>query len=117
MAAPRGAWRTRSFTPLASDLRVIMEKRHIGRMVTGCLSGGVVVALALVLGPIAGAEEHVITGTILLTCAASWACLGTLSLLRHQPQRWAFAVATFMSLAGATLLVFAPSSADIDALG
>jgi pimeloyl-ACP methyl ester carboxylesterase len=86
-------------------------------MVTGCLSGGVFVALTLVLGPIAGAEEHVITGTVLLTFAASWACLGTLSLLRQQPQRWAFAVATFMALAGATLLVFAPSSADIDALG
>lgn len=94
-----------------------MDARHIGRMVTGCLSGGFVVALALVLGPIAGADEHVMTGTILLTCAASWACLGTLSMLRQQPQRWTFAVATFMALAGATLLVFAPGSADIDTLG
>ena len=56
-----------------------MESRHIGRIVTGCLTGGVVVAVALVLGPVAGAQEHVITGTILLTFAASWAVLGTLS--------------------------------------
>ncbi len=55
-----------------------MESRHIGRIVTGCLIGGVVVALALVLGPVAGAQEHVITGTVLLTFAASWASLATL---------------------------------------
>jgi len=95
-----------------------MEKRHIGRMVTGSLVGGLVVALALVLGPVAGAQEHVITGTILLTFAASWAVLGTLSVRRtEQPQRWAFAVASFMAFAGGALLVFVPSGAVIDALG
>ena len=95
-----------------------MEKRHIGRMVTGSLVGGLVVALALVLGPVAGAQEHVITGTILLTFAASWAVLGTLSVRRtEQPQRWAFAVASFMAFAGVALLVFVPSGAVIDALG
>src|SRR6185436_7640614 len=95
-----------------------MEKRHIGRMITGSLAGGLVVALALVLGPVAGAQEHVITGTILLTFAASWAVLGTLSVRRtEQPQRWAFAVASFMAFAGVALLVFVPSGAVIDALG
>ena len=95
-----------------------MEKRHIGRMVTGSLAGGLVVALALVLGPVAGAQEHVITGTILLTFAASWAVLGTLSVRRTaQPQRWAFAVASFMAFAGGALLVFVPSGSVIDALG
>jgi pimeloyl-ACP methyl ester carboxylesterase len=95
-----------------------MAAHHIGRIVIGCLIGGLVVALALVLGPVAGAQEHVITGTVLLTFAASWALLGTLSTLwTDQPQRWAFAVASFMALAGAALLVFAPSGAVIDALG
>jgi hypothetical protein len=95
-----------------------METRHIGRIVTGCLVGGLVVALALVLGPVAGAQEHVITGTILLAFAASWAFLGTLSMLRtEQPQRWAFEVASFMALAGTALLVLAPSGAAMDALG
>jgi len=95
-----------------------MEKRHIGRMITGSLAGGLVVALALVLGPVAGAQEHVITGTILLTFAASWAVLGTLSVRRTaQPQRWAFAVASFMAFAGGALLVFVPSGSVIDALG
>src|SRR4029078_5850243 len=96
----------------------MMEERHTGRMWMGCLSGGVVVALALVLGPVAGAQEHVITGTILLTFAASWAVLGTLAVRRTaQPQRWAFAVASFMAFAGGALLVFVPSGSVIDALG
>jgi len=107
-----------SFTPLASDLRVIAETPHIGRIVSGCLVGGLVVALALVVGAVGGAQEHVITGTILLTFAASWALLGTLSMVRTgQPQRWAFGLASFMALAGAALLVFAPSGVAIDALG
>src|SRR4051812_46806646 len=45
---------------------------HIGRIVTGCLVGGLVVALALVVGPLAGAPEHVITGTVLLVFGTSW---------------------------------------------
>src|SRR5256885_13408028 len=72
--------------------RDIMTTHHIGRIVVGCLTSGLVVALALVIGPVAGAQEHVITGTILLTFAASWALLGALSMLwTEQPQRWAFA--------------------------
>jgi pimeloyl-ACP methyl ester carboxylesterase len=95
-----------------------MATRHIGLIVTGCLTGGVVAALALVVGPVAGAQEHVITGTVLLTLSASWGVLATLSMLRtEQPQRWAFALASFMALAGAALLVFAPSGVVIDALG
>jgi pimeloyl-ACP methyl ester carboxylesterase len=95
-----------------------MATRHIGLIVTGCLIGGLVAALALVVGPVAGAQEHVITGTVLLTFSASWTLLATLSMLRtEQPQRWAFALASFMALAGAALLVFAPSGVVIDVLG
>jgi hypothetical protein len=52
-----------------------MATRHMGLIVTGCLIGGLVAALALVLGPLAGAQEHMITGTVLLTFSASWRCL------------------------------------------
>ena len=45
------------------------------------LTAGLVVALALVVGPLAGAEEYVITGTILLAFASSWALLAALSKL------------------------------------
>ena len=96
-----------------------MKTHSIGRIVVGCLTGGVLVALTLVVvGPVAGAQEHVITGTVLLTFAASWALVATLSMLgTEQPQRWAAVPAGFMALAGAGLIVFAPSGAAIDMLG
>lgn len=89
-----------------------MTTQRIGRVVIGCLTGGLASALALVVGPVAGAQEHVITGTVLLAFAASWALLATLSTLwTEQPQRWAAVPAGFMALAGAALFVFAPSRA------
>jgi pimeloyl-ACP methyl ester carboxylesterase len=101
-----------------SDLPRTPAARKVGRIVTLSLVGGLIAALALVVGPVAGAPEHVISATVLLTFSASWVLLGTLSMLRTaQPQRWAFAPASFMALAGAALLVFAPSGVSIDALG
>jgi pimeloyl-ACP methyl ester carboxylesterase len=95
-----------------------MTTHHIGRIVIGCLAAGLVVALALIVGPFAGAQEHVITGTVLLAFASSWALLATLSILwTDQPQRWAAMPAGFMGLAGAGLLAFATSGLVIDALG
>lgn len=95
-----------------------MQKHQIGGIVTGCLASGLVVPVVLVLGPVAGAQEHVITGTVLLASAVSWASLGTLSMLwTVQPQRWAFGLAGFMALAGATLLIVAPGAVAMDALG
>ncbi len=95
-----------------------MATQHIGRIVTVSLVGGLVAAPALVVGPVAGAQEHVITGTVLLTFAASWALLAMLSTLwTAQPQRWAAAIAGFMAFAGAALLTFEPSGIGIDALG
>ena len=95
-----------------------MTTHHIGRVVVGCLAAGLVVALGLVLGPLGGAQEHVITGTVLLAFASSWALLATLSILwTDQPQRWAVMPAGFMGFAGASVLAFAPRGASIDALG
>ena len=95
-----------------------MTTNRIGRIVVGSLTAGLVFALTLVVGPFAGAQEHVITGTVLLAFASSWALLATLSILgTSQPQRWAFVLAAFLGLAGAGLLAFAPSGSTIDALG
>ena len=95
-----------------------MATQHIGRIVTVSLVGGLVAAPAFIVGPVAGAQEHVITGTILLTFAASWALLAMLSTLwTEQPQRWAAAIAGFMAIAGAGLLTFEPSGIGLDALG
>jgi len=96
-----------------------MTTHHIGRIVLSCLTAGLVAAAALVVvGPAAGAQEHVITGTVLLTFAASWALLAALSRRwTAQPQRWALVPAGFMGLAGAGLFAFAPDGRAIDALG
>lgn len=95
-----------------------MATPHIGRIVIGSLAGGLVVALGLVVGPLAGAQEHVITGAVLLACASSWALLATLStLLTNQSQRWAVMPAGFMGMAGAALLTFAPGDRLLSALG
>src|SRR5438034_5352580 len=95
-----------------------MTTYSIARIVVGCLAAGLVCALALVVGPVAGAQEHVITGTILLTFAASWALLATLSILwTDQPQRWAAVPAAFMALAGAGLIVLAASGGALHMRG
>jgi pimeloyl-ACP methyl ester carboxylesterase len=85
-----------------------MTTPQIGRNVAGCLMAGLVVALGLVLGPVAGSPEHVITGTVLLTFAASWALLAT---------RWAVRPAVFMAVAGAGVLAFAPGNGALEVLG
>jgi pimeloyl-ACP methyl ester carboxylesterase len=95
-----------------------MTTHHIGRVVVGCLAAGPLLAVALVVGPVVGAQEHVITGTVLLALALGWALLATLSKVwTKQPQEWALLPAAVMGLAGAGLLAFAPSGAAIDALG
>ena len=83
---------------------------HIGRVVAGSLTGGLLGALALVLVLFAGAPEHVITGSALLAFAASWFALAALSQrCTDQPQRWAFVPAVFMAVSGTAVLVFAPT--------
>ena len=71
---------------------------HIGRIVAGSLIGGFVAAVVLVVGPLAGAQEHIITGSVLLTFAAAWAMLAVISeRWTDQPQRWAFVPAGISS--------------------
>src|SRR3954469_20653317 len=96
----------------------MMNIHNLGRIAVGSLLAGLVVLLALVPCPVAGPPERVITGTVLLTFASSWALLATLSILwTRQPQRWAFWLAGFMGLAGSGLLAFAPDGMVMDALG
>ena len=58
-----------------------MPKHQIGRIVIGSLAAGHAVAVALVAGPVAGAQEHVTTGTVLLASGASWAMLAANSVM------------------------------------
>ena len=87
---------------------------HIGRIVAGSLVGGLLGAVVLVVGPFAGAPEHVITGSVLLVFAVAWAMLAVLSARRtDQSQRWAFVPAVFMALAGVSILVVAPTGNEL----
>jgi pimeloyl-ACP methyl ester carboxylesterase len=83
---------------------------HIGRIVAGTVIGGFFGAVALVVGPFAGAQEHVITGSVLLAFATAWAMLAVLSQRwTDQPQRWAFVPATFMAFCGMFVFAVAPT--------
>jgi pimeloyl-ACP methyl ester carboxylesterase len=83
---------------------------HIGRVVAGTLVSGLVAAIVLVAGPFAGAKEHVITGSVLVSFAIAWAALAVLSdRLTNQPQRWAMVPAVFMVISGLSILLFAPT--------
>src|SRR2546421_12170012 len=95
-----------------------IRKGRVGLIVAGSLFSGLVVSLALVLGPFGGAQEHVIMGTALLGWALGWALLAVLSIRwTDQPQRWAVVPAALMALAGASLLIFRPDANAFNVLG
>jgi hypothetical protein len=68
----------------------VPRRGPIGGIVAGSLVLGAVAALVLVWFAVAGAREHVITGTALLGFALGWAALALMSMQwTNQPQRWA----------------------------
>jgi pimeloyl-ACP methyl ester carboxylesterase len=86
------------------------------RVVVGSLLSGAAAAAALVLAVFPGAAEHVTVGTSLLAFAAGWAMLAFLTVrLTSSPQRWAYAPAAFLGVAGATLLAVAPGDDGLSA--
>jgi pimeloyl-ACP methyl ester carboxylesterase len=83
---------------------------HVGRIVTATILGGLVASIIAVTGPFAGAEEHVVTGVVLVTFAASWGLLAHLTTRRtDQPQAWAKVPAAAMAIAALFVLVVAPT--------
>ena len=87
---------------------------HIGRVVAGALIFGVLASLVLVVGPLAGAREHVITGSVLFAFAVAWAMLAVFSQRwTNQPQRWAIVPATVMAVAGGSIVAFAPTGNEL----
>lgn len=94
------------------------SSRRIGRVVAASLIAGLVAAIVLVGFVFAGAEEPVITGSVMLAFGLGWALLGVLSeRLTDQPQRWAFVPAAYMMVVGAGLLVLSPSAEVMNLLG
>lgn len=83
---------------------------NIGSIVTLSLVAGLVTALILVFGVVAGATEHVISGAVLVAFGIGWGLLAMLSIRRtNQPQRWAVVPAAIFTVVGVLLLVW-PSS-------
>ena len=90
----------------------------IGWIVGAALFIGAAAALVLVVFVVAGAQEHVITGTALLGFALGWALLAVLSEWRtSQPQRWALVPGAFFAVCGVALLLLAPTDKVMTALG
>src|SRR3954452_5586389 len=91
---------------------------HIGRIVVGCVLAGLVAAIALVGGPLAGATEHIITGWVLITFGVAWGMLAFLSQRwTNQPQRWAIVPAVFLGGTGAIIVVVAPTGTQLGGVG
>lgn len=83
---------------------------HIGWVVFGSLTTGLVAAALLVAAPFVPAEEASITGAVLCGFALGWAMLAVLSArITDQPQAWATVPAAFMGLGGLLLLAFGSS--------
>ena len=84
--------------------------RSVGLIVVGSFLIGLALAIFLVVVPFAGAEENVISATILLAFAFGWALMAGLSArFTDQPQRWAIAPAALMTFAAAILLAWPDS--------
>jgi pimeloyl-ACP methyl ester carboxylesterase len=69
------------------------------------MAAGLVAAALFVAAPLVPAEEHTLTGMVLLGFALGWALLAVLSVrFSDQPQRWAAAPAGFLAVVGVALL-------------
>jgi pimeloyl-ACP methyl ester carboxylesterase len=85
-------------------------------IIAACLASGAVTALVLALLVFAGAEESVITGSMLLAFAIGWALIAVLTgRLTSQPQQWALLPAAIMGIAGAMLLAVRPANDGLTA--
>jgi pimeloyl-ACP methyl ester carboxylesterase len=90
--------------------RVSKPRGHIGWLVAGSLTIGLLAALALAAAPFVPAEEARVAGAVLWGVALGWAMLAVLSArTTDQPQAWAAVPAVFMGLGGLALLVFGSS--------
>ena len=87
-----------------SPARPQAARSRIGLIVAGSLAAGLTAAALLVAAPLAPAEEHRLSGMVLLGFALGWALCAVLSVrLSDQPQRWAAAPLSGYGGAGLSL--------------
>ena len=72
-----------------------MTTHHIGRVLVGSLTTGLLIAVGLVVGPLAGSEEYVITGAILLATR----------FIRHGERQISFISALWMGIGQAVSIL------------
>lgn len=88
------------------------------RVVLGSILAGLFAAALMILVVVPGAQEHLVTGSVLLSFAAGWGLLAVLSTrLTSSPQRWAALPAVVMAMTGLALIAFAPGNAKLDDAG
>ena len=81
------------------------------------LVAGVVLAVALLLGPASGGSEPMITGSVLFAFGLGWGLMALLSTrYSAQPQTWMMVPALFLGIIGLGLIVFQPGPAAMDLL-
>lgn len=108
-----------STTTQGSHSQLTLQPQEIGQcwiglIVAGSMAAGPAAAALLVAAPIVTAEEHRLTGMVLLGFALGWALLAVLSVrFSDQPQRWAAAPAAFMSVVGVALLSGSAAVRDV----
>jgi pimeloyl-ACP methyl ester carboxylesterase len=105
---------------MSTDIATTLPPRRgrIRRIVAVSVGTGAAAALVLVLVVVAGAPEHVITGSALLGFAVGWGVLAVSSTrLTDQPQRWAFVPAAALGATGLGLLVLAPDDGALTTAG
>jgi pimeloyl-ACP methyl ester carboxylesterase len=93
----------------------LIQRGPLVRVVFGSLLAGLAGAALMVLLVVPGAQEHVVTGSVLLSFAGSWGLLAVLSArLTSSPQPWAVFPAGVMAVTGLTLLVFTPGNSALE---
>jgi pimeloyl-ACP methyl ester carboxylesterase len=91
---------------------------HIGLVVLGSITGGLILGLTLTLGAFGGGRENVITGAALIALALGMLMLFELARRRtDQPQPWALVPALGIGVVGLGLVILGPSDRVLGWLG
>ena len=77
----------------------------------GSFAAGVLLAVALLLGPASGGSEPLVTGSVLIAFGLGWGLMAVLTTrFSGQAQTWMAVPAAFLGLIGLGLIVFQPSA-------
>jgi pimeloyl-ACP methyl ester carboxylesterase len=83
--------------------------------ILGGLVVGVLLAVAMLLGPASGGSEPLVTGSVLFAFGFGWGLIAWLtSRFSAQPQTWAAIPALFLGSVGLVLIVFQPGPGAMD---